>query len=171
MGSRIIVCGSVGLSAAAYAKAQDIPLLEVFVMDPNDPDGASFVPKGMKAEDIFSTNGGEDDEYRAWSKNTYDPVEERWLFGCSLHDDDWWNAKHDLLPSSLANLKDRPNLDVILAYEEWSKKLESAWKIDLASWSAVDPIPKLPDGLGSLIADGVYEEALGEIRRLLAQGA
>lgn len=169
MGCRIIVGGSVRLSEGAYVKAQDIPLLEMFVVDPNDPNEVSFIPKGMKAEDLFSTEGDED-EYSAWAKNTYDSKGERWLFGCSRHDDDWWNAKHDLLPGGLASLKDRPGLDVILAYEERGQKLESVWKIEKGSWTQAEPLPKLADAPAKLIASGNYEDALGEIRTLLVKG-
>jgi hypothetical protein len=170
MGSRIIVCGSVKLSAEAYAKAHDTPLLEMFVVDPDDPDGCSFVPQSMKPDELFSAASHEA-AHRAWSRNSYDPVEERWLFGCSFHEDDWWNPKHDLLPGGLARLKDRAGEDVILAYEEGSKKLDSVWKVDEGRWSHVDPMPELPDALATLIADRAYTEALAEVQRLVRQGA
>lgn len=169
MGNRIIVCGSVHLSAGAYAKAQDTPLLEMFVADPNDPDGVSFVPKGMTAEEIFATDVG-DDEYRAWARNTYERATERWIFGCSMHDDDWWNAKHDLLPGGLATVKDRPGLDVVLAYDDGARRLESAWKVERGSWTSVEPLPKLAHTFARLMADGKYEDALDEVRALVAQG-
>jgi hypothetical protein len=152
MGSRIIVCGSVKLSAEAYAKAHDTPLLEMFVVDPDDPDGCSFVPQSMKPDELFSAASHEA-AHRAWSRNSYDPVE------------------HDLLPGGLARLKDRAGEDVILAYEEGSKKLDSVWKVDEGRWSHVDPMPELPDALATLIADRAYTEALAEVQRLVRQGA
>lgn len=64
-----VLWGSIHLSKAAFAKAQNSPLLEMTFMASDGPDDINCVMKGVKAKDLFASD---DDEYRQWAKNTYD---------------------------------------------------------------------------------------------------
>jgi hypothetical protein len=161
--SRIILCGRVHLSSSAFARAQDLPMLEMFVVDPDDD--VSAHPKGITAKELFSSR---ERQYRKWARNTH--VNGSWLFGCSLHDDDWFNADTERLVQALASTKDQDEVDAVFAFVEWRKQLETAWIVRRGSWMAIESLPELPEPVAGLLLDGKLEEAeraIGSILRTL----
>jgi len=154
MGNRIILCGRIHLSPQAFARAQEMSVLELFVVEPDDP--VSAHPRAIRAKDLFST---QDKDHSKWARNTYDPKSRSWLFSCSLHDDDWFNADPTLLTRGLAALKDEQEMDVVFALVEWSRQLEAAWVIQPGTYSIVEALPALPEATAGLLVDGNIEDA------------
>ena len=163
MGSRTVLCGSIRLSKAAFTTAQDIPLMEMTFMASDDPDETGVIMKGVKTKDLFAAAG----EFRRWAKNSYDPKGKHWVFGVSLHDDELPNANTDGLPKNLSALKDEPGTDFVVALAEWSGQLEMAWRVEKGNGTEVTDLPKLPESLAALIAEGKYDEAMGKVSALL----
>ena len=163
MGSRIVVCGEIHLSKEAFERAQDTDLIEFFYEDPEDE--VSFHPKGVPAKTLFSS---EEKKYRKWARNSYDADTARWIISASLHDDDWENADPDMLTEGLARLKDREGSDFVVAFIEWNRELDSAWRIDRGQVTAYEEPPLLPDKIKRQIQGGEIEAALGGLRALFA---
>lgn len=129
-------------------------MLEMFAADPDD--SISAHPQSITAKELFSP---QDKPYQKWARNTYDPRSRSWLFGCSLHDDDWFNADPKQLINALADTKDEGDVDVVFAFVEWRKQLEAAWIVRPGSYSTVEALPALPEPAGDLLLEGNLEEA------------
>ena len=162
MGNRIILCGSVHLSRSAFERAQVTPLLELFTSAADDD--VSFVPRRVVAKELFASDDG---AYGRWARNVFDAPSEHWLFGCSMHDDDWANADPKALTTGLSGLKDKVGADFVVAYVEWRQQLDGAWRIDKGTCTAIESPPELSNEVATLIAEASYDEVAPRIRALL----
>lgn len=169
MGDRTILCGCIHLSEAAFKKAQNTPLMKMSFMASNDPDECDVVMKGVKAKDLFASQG---DEYARWAKNAYDKKKTRWVFGVSLHDDDLPNANTDDLPKKLAALKDRAGTDFVVAWGQWSERLQQAWRIGKTRGAEMETLPdEVPKSVAKLMVAAKYAEAMEKLSPLLAEAS
>lgn len=166
MGSRTILCGGLHLSRAAFEAVQDAPLIEMAFMASDAPGEINAILKAVKARELFASR---DAAYQPWARNHYDDEAKLWTFGVSLHDDDLPNADTALLGEVLSEHKDEAGTDFVVALAEWSGQLEYAWRIGKGKGVELEPLPKLPPALSSLIAEGKYEEALGKLAALLTR--
>lgn len=160
MGYRYYLCGSVRLSKVAWKRAQTMPLLKMCFVD----EEGGVTMQGVSAERLFA--GG--DEYQQWAVNSYDEATQRWVFGCSLHDDDWDNADEAPLAKALKKLKDLPGEDLVLVAHDWEWKLARAWRVEVGKAAALKKLPRLMGAASEHLFAGRYEKALALLSKQLA---
>jgi len=160
VGSRVVFAGRIRLSEIAFARAQQTPMLELFVFD--DDDNCST--RAYTATELFTDRDG---TYRGWARNRYDSASNSWLFSCSLHDDDWDNA-NDAFAKTLPSLKDLPGEDFVFAFRDWNTTIDRAWRLDREGCIELEPAWRLPHDLAHHMLVGEIDVAEPAIRAGLA---
>lgn len=160
MGYRYYLCGTMRLSKSAWERAQKTPFLTMCFVD----DNFDVTMQGVDAARLFSAS----DQYQQWAVNSYDEKTQRWVFGCSLHDDDWDNAEVAPLPRALKKVKDLPGTDLVLVAHDWQWDVARAWQVEVGKVIELKQLPKLEGATSKQLFAGNYEKALASLSEQLA---
>ena len=124
--------------------------------------------RGVKPAELFSEA---DKQLAPTAMNSYEVQTRRWVFGCSLHDDDWAEAGIQTLEKALVAAKDQAGTDVVFAFNQWEDQLHSAWLVKKGTCTKIEELPAVPKGVATMIRKGRYSQAIEKMHPLILEAS